>query len=162
MVAAKVKGDDGEQDRRILARAKSNIGPDGGGFEYSIDQVEPLPGIHASRIAWGQALEGTAKELLSDPEEEAEDGDEGKTAISQAVDFLKQTLADGLTPSTEVQKEARNNGISARTLRRASEQLNILRKKGVGGIWYCSLHLHIYYGAHCELLGLWRIYCRFL
>ena len=39
MCAAKVKGEDGD-DRRILARAKSNIGPDQGAFEYSIEQLE--------------------------------------------------------------------------------------------------------------------------
>jgi len=139
LVAAKVKNEDGEQDRRIFARAKSNIGPDDGGFEYSIDQVEPLPGIHASRIAWGQALEGTAKELLSDPEEEATEGDEGKTAIEQAVNFLKQILSEGLTPSKVVKKEARENGISLRTLRRASQRLLVLSKKGAGGVWYWSL-----------------------
>ena len=32
MVAAKVKGDEERQDTRILARSKSNIGPDDGGF----------------------------------------------------------------------------------------------------------------------------------
>ena len=36
LVAAKVKGEEG-QDRRILARGKSNIGPDNGGFEYHIE-----------------------------------------------------------------------------------------------------------------------------
>jgi len=138
LVAAKVKGDEGEKNRRIFARAKSNIGPDDGGFEYFIEQIEPLPGIHASRIAWGQALEGTAKELLSDPEEAAQ-GDEGKTAIEQAKNFLEQILADGLTPSKVAQKEARENGISARTLRRAYESMNVLSKKGAGGVWYWSL-----------------------
>jgi RecA-family ATPase len=34
LVAAKVKNDDGTGDRRLLARGKSNIGPDGGGYEY--------------------------------------------------------------------------------------------------------------------------------
>ena len=52
LVAAKVKGDDGE-DKRILARGKSNIGPDDGGFEYSIEQSEPPPNIHASYVKWG-------------------------------------------------------------------------------------------------------------
>ena len=47
LVAAKVNREDGE-DCRILARGKSNIGPDDGGFEYSIEQTEPLPGISAS------------------------------------------------------------------------------------------------------------------
>jgi len=49
LVAARVQSDDGE-DKRILARRKSNIGPDNGGFEYHQAQVEALPGINASRI----------------------------------------------------------------------------------------------------------------
>ncbi len=69
MVAAKVKGEEG-QDTRILARSKSNIGPDDGGFEYHLEQCEPLPDIQASRIAWGKSVEGTARELLTDPEED--------------------------------------------------------------------------------------------
>ena len=35
LVAARVKGEDGA-DKRILARSKSNIGPDNGGFEYHL------------------------------------------------------------------------------------------------------------------------------
>ena len=71
MVAAKVKGDEEGQDARILARSKSNIGPDDGGFQYHLEQSEPIPGIHASHIAWGKAVQGTARELLTDPEEAA-------------------------------------------------------------------------------------------
>ena len=52
LVAAKVQSEDGE-DRRILARSKSNIGPDDGGFEYRLEQREPLPGLFASCVAWG-------------------------------------------------------------------------------------------------------------
>ena len=58
LVAARVQGNDGE-DKRILARGKSNIGPDNGGFEYHLAQVEALPGIHASRIEWGAAVQGS-------------------------------------------------------------------------------------------------------
>jgi putative DNA primase/helicase len=59
MVAARVKGEDGE-DRRVLARSKSNIGPDERGFEYHLEQSEPVPGIHASYVAWGSSAAGSA------------------------------------------------------------------------------------------------------
>jgi putative DNA primase/helicase len=59
LVAAKVKGEDGE-DARVLARSKSNIGPDDGGFRYYLEKREALPGIEASCIAWGEAVNGTA------------------------------------------------------------------------------------------------------
>jgi len=139
LVAAKVKSEEGEEDRRIFARAKSNIGPDDGGFEYIIDQTEPIPGIQASRILWGSPLNGTAKELLADPEKEKQEGDDNKDAITLAMDFLIEVLADGLTPVKDVQKQARDNGIAARTLRRAAERLQVIRKKGTGNAWYWKL-----------------------
>src|SRR5262249_17741559 len=39
---------------RLLIRAKSNIGPDGGGFAYELQQTDlpGFPGIVASRILW--------------------------------------------------------------------------------------------------------------
>jgi putative DNA primase/helicase len=139
LVAAKVKSEEGEEDRRIFARAKSNIGPDDGGFEYIIDQTEPIPGIQASRILWGSPLNGTAKELLADPEKENNEGDDSKDAITLAMDFLLEVLADGLTPVKDVQKQARDNGIAPRTLRRAAERLQVIRKKGTGNAWYWKL-----------------------
>jgi putative DNA primase/helicase len=139
LVAAKVNRPNSEEGARIFARSKSNIGPDDGGFEYLIDQTEPIPGIQASRISWGVPLNGTAQELLADPEEEKSQGDDSKDAITLAMDFLVEMLADGLTPVKEVQKQARENGIAPRTLRRASERLQVIRKKGTGNIWYWKL-----------------------
>jgi putative DNA primase/helicase len=139
LVAAKVNRPNSEEGARVFARSKSNIGPDGGGFEYVIDQTEPIPGIQASRISWGVPLNGTAQELLADPEEEKSQGDDSKDAITLAMDFLVEMLADGLTPVKDVQKQARENGIAPRTLRRASERLQVIRKKGTGNIWYWKL-----------------------
>ena len=139
LVAAKVNDPESDNDLRILARSKSNIGPDEGGFEYFIDQAEPIPGIHASRIVWGKGVTGTAKELLADPEDSRDDGDESKDAITQACEFLLESLADGLAHSKQVQKEARENGISPRTLRRAGERLEVIKKKGADKNWYWSL-----------------------
>ncbi|MCY1286328.1 AAA domain protein [compost metagenome] len=135
LVAAKVRSEGGE-DRRILARSKSNIGPDEGGFEYHIEQSEPLPGIHASYVAWGASVEGTARELLSDPNED----DDGKTSAQDAAaDFLLQVLADDVVPAKEVESEAKAAGIAWRTVRRASDLLNVKKRKGEGGKWYWSL-----------------------
>jgi putative DNA primase/helicase len=135
LVAAKVTSEDGEQ-RRILARGKSNIGPDTGGFEYDIAQSEPLPGIFASYIAWGKSVDGTARELLA----ESDGGDlSDKSALDAACDFLRDVLADGLTPVKGVEAEANNAGITKATLRRAKERLGVLTKKGTEGRWYWRL-----------------------
>lgn len=134
LVAAKCKNKDGEETR-VLARAKSNIGNDEGGFEYSISQAEPLPGIHASYVAWGPAVDGTAKELLREPDDVSDDG---KSALQEAEDFLRQILGDGPAPNTYVQSEAKAAGIAPRTVRRASDSLKVNKRKTQAG-WYWSI-----------------------
>lgn len=134
LVAAKVAGEDGK-DRRILARAKSNIGPDDGGFEYHFEQVEALPGIEASRITWGNAVAGSARDLLTDPA--ADEEGEG-SARDVAEEFLTDLLAAGPTPTKTVEAEAKAAGVAWRTVRRASEVLGVKKRKSDGG-WYWSL-----------------------
>ncbi|HEX7687709.1 MAG TPA: AAA family ATPase [Burkholderiaceae bacterium] len=134
LVAAKVKGDDG-QDRRILARGKSNIGPDDGGFEYAISQVEALPGIRAARIEWGSSVEGTARELLTDPAEEGEENN----ALDSAAAFLREVLGDDLVPVKSIEAEAKDAGIAWRTIRRASDSLAVVKRRGMENRWYWSL-----------------------
>lgn len=135
LVAAKVKGDDGE-DRRIFARAKSNIGPDEGGFVYHLEQVEVAPGIQASRIAWGDAVHGTARELLTDPH--AEDGARSG-ALGSATEFLREVLGMDVVPSKSVEAEAQDAGFSWATIRRASDALGVKKSRGTDGKWYWTM-----------------------
>lgn len=133
LVAAKVQSEDGT-DRRILARGKSNIGPDDGGYEYSLEQSEPLPGIHASRVLWGEAVAGTARELLTDPDERAEDA-------SGAAELLRAELvADGWTPADTACRPLRDAGFSKKQIWAASKKLAVIRKKGaMKDGWYWRL-----------------------
>lgn len=140
LVAAKVKAEDGEQDqdRRILARGKSNIGPDDGGFEYAIEQAEPLPGIHASYVTWGKSVAGSARDLLTEPTEQ-ESASDSKSAVDAAAAFLLEALADGLTPTKTVQAEAKDAGVSWASCKRAADNLRVVKRKGDGGLWYWKL-----------------------
>ena len=140
LVAAKVKSEDGE-DTRILARSKSNIGPDDGGFQYRLEQIEvdAFPGIEAARIAWGKSVEGNASQLLTDPNEgNAAGDDEEGSARDSAEDFLKELLKDGPAPTKHVMAEAKAAGISWMTVRRASYSLQAKKQKS-NGSWYWSL-----------------------
>lgn len=142
LVAAKVKAEDGEQDqdRRILARGKSNIGPDDGGFEYTIEQAEPLPGIHASYVTWGKSVAGSARDLLAEPEAASTDeSSDSGGARKEAADFLMQVLADGLTPTKTVKTEADSAGVKWATVRRAADDLRVVKRRGDGGLWYWKL-----------------------
>lgn len=134
LVAAKVRGENGE-DRRILARSKSNIGPDDGGIEYQLEQVEALPGIEASRITWGKAVEGSARALLTDVAD-----DEEQAPRDSAADFLREVLKDGPIPSKTVKAEAVEAGHAWNTVRRAADGLLVIKKKdGMSGGWYWQL-----------------------
>lgn len=134
LVAAKVRGEDGA-DRRILARSKSNIGPDDGGVEYHLEQVEPLAGIEASRVVWGKMVEGSARSLLTDVEEEAE-----QAPRDSAAEFLREVLKDGPVSSKKVKAEAAEAGHAWNTVRRAADDLLIIKKKGgMADGWYWQL-----------------------
>lgn len=123
LAAAKRSEDDG--GGRILARAKSNIGPDGGGFTYDLapGTIEAHPGIAVHVLQWGNAIEGSARELLASAED-AGDSDE-RSAVEDAKDFLQGLLADGAVSAKRVYAEGREAGYSERTLRRAQKALGV-------------------------------------
>jgi putative DNA primase/helicase len=133
LVAAKVKSEDGDT-KRILARGKSNIGPDEGGFEYHIEQGEPIPGIVASFVTWGKAVEGSARELFAENERVTENAPD-KTARENAEEFLIQLLKEGICPSRYVEAQAKEAGLSWATVKRASQSLG-LKKRKVNESWY--------------------------
>jgi hypothetical protein len=66
LVAAKEE----DSDRRVFTRAKSNNSLDTGGFSYSIEAIELRSGIVATRIVWGEPLEGSSRSILAKVEGE--------------------------------------------------------------------------------------------
>ncbi|WP_210210452.1 AAA family ATPase [Methylocystis hirsuta] len=141
MIAAKEgETEDGTPPRRFLARAKSNIGPDEGGFAYELRQ-EPMPGdnrIIASIAAFGEAIEGTARAMLATAETNTEE--DCGSALREAKDFLKDFLAHGSKPVKGIECAGRDAGHSPRTLRRAKDALGIASvKSGLTGGWEWTL-----------------------
>lgn len=123
MVLVTAKEED--SDRRVLSRDKTNIAKDGGGFPYTIEVVTLHRSIVTTRIAWGEALEGSSRSILSEVEGEGE-SIEDTTKIGQAKRFLLDTLAHQPVGATELLKYAREGlDISDKTLRRAAKQLGI-------------------------------------
>lgn len=124
LVAAKAKGEDGE-DRRILARSKSNLGPDEGGFAYSLEQCEPLPGIHASRVTWGEAVEGTARELLA----ESDNTSELRCTSDDAAAALVRILGPDMVPMQAAVDAMKREGFTEKVIRKARERLSVIVKR---------------------------------
>jgi putative DNA primase/helicase len=139
LIAAKQPArESGAPERRILMRAKSNIGPDEGGFVYSLEQVqlEHHPGISASRAVWGEPVEGTARDALSDAEQSPDE----RKPVEKAKDFLLDLLADGSVAQKQVRSAAEGNGHSWATVRRAKDALRVeAHKTGFGDEWAWSL-----------------------
>lgn len=141
LVAAKQQ-EEGEDGRtvRLLLRAKSNIGPDDGGFEYDLQQGElkQHPGIFASSVLWGEAVEGAARELLANADATGDDGEGG--TMADAKRFLSDLLADKPMPTKAIKADAEGAGYSWATIRRAQKALGITpTKSGMNGGWLWTL-----------------------
>jgi len=136
LVAAKHQ-EEGEDGRtvRLFLRAKSNIGPDDGGFEYDLHQAElkTHPGIFASSVLWGNAVEGAARELLATAD--ATDDPEEKDTLDDAKQFLRDLLADGPVPAKQVDADIRGAGYAPRTINRAKKLISATSYKE-GKTWF--------------------------
>lgn len=135
--AARGEAKDGGEGERLFVRVKSNIGPDGDGFRYALEQA-PLaddPEISASGIAWGAAVEGSAGDLLAQLEG-LEPGKGDSPALSGAKGFLLDMLTGGPMLTTALTAEAKGAGISRASLRRAKDALGVQAEKAAGdGPW---------------------------
>lgn len=127
-------------DRRILLRAKSNIGPDGGGFQYSFEQcgLPDHPDFFASVVRWGAAVVGSARELLANAEGE-QAADQG-SSLSEAMGWLEDLLDGGPLEQKQVKAEAVRAGQAWATVRRAKKRIGVkARKQGMQGGWVWEL-----------------------
>lgn len=142
MVAAKeVSSEEDSPPRRFVARAKSNIGPDGGGFDYQLLQTElkQHEGVVAAYVEWQGAIQGSARELLGAAEVDDSTGDEGSERADAKL-FLMSILADGPVPVRRIKADATGAGYSWRTIERAKRESGIeARKLGLKDGWVWAL-----------------------
>lgn len=112
IVLATGKITEDETSRRIFCRAKSNIGKDDGGFEYSLNQkeIDGYPGLFSSYILWGDSVEGSARDLLAEPDNR-ETGDDNNSALEDAKNFLLELLKDGSLLQKQIEADARGRVI---------------------------------------------------
>ena len=133
LVAAKQE----DSDMRVLARAKSNIGTDEGGVSYTIEPVDIGGGIDATRVVWGDAIEGSAREILGDAEAT---GDDETADPDDPADCLHRILKDNPLESNEAKALMKRNGYTEKQIRRAREKLSVVairtgNKKEVKSFW---------------------------
>jgi putative DNA primase/helicase len=111
-----LEGNAAGKARGVLMRAKSNIGPSHGGFEFSGD-TRPLaahPNISAQRILWGGHVNESASDILTRLEGKAEP----PTGMRKAAAFLRDALnGRGPRMAAEVIAEGEAAGLSERALK---------------------------------------------
>lgn len=142
LVMCAIRPDDEAKPRRLV-RIKSNLGPDGGGFAYSLTLCL-LPDEHggesmpAQFVDFGEALDGTARKLMA-----VEQPERREPVRDAAREFLLRLLAGGARPVDEIKAEIKAAGVcSWRTLETVKAELHIVSSKEAGtfdGRWTWSL-----------------------
>ena len=116
--------DKNQRDRRLMVPAKMNLAPDSTGLAYSVvsSDISNVP-----RVEWESVpVTMSADEVLA----METDDEEGQSALDEAEAFLDQVLEDGPVSSLEVQRGAKEMGISEKTLRRAKKKLGVQSRRG--------------------------------
>lgn len=119
-----------DPSKRGFVHLKSNLAPFGPSIGYSVNDGD---------FQWTGPCDLTAAKIHSaDPTADI-------SALDEAKDFIKTKLAGGRIPTNELIDEAKERGISKKTLHRARKALGIkperegiAGKKG-GGVWYLRL-----------------------
>ena len=128
-------GEDGGE--RKMVRIKSNIGPDDGGYAFTLEQtrVPARDGHTAQTVHWSGPLTGSARTLLA-----ASEPVPTHAPSASAVEWLRDRLAFGSAAVVELQTEAEGAGHAWRTVERAKRTLRVQAKKSaMTGGWEWEL-----------------------
>src|SRR5215208_5477428 len=120
-----------DEEQRVLASQKHNLSVPPESLAYEITSAPDNP--NTAVILYKGVVDMNARELLKPPVEEQE-----RSAMEEAKDFLRQALAAGERPASEVKAEAEAVGVAWGTLKRAKVALGVDPSKR-GTVWYWSL-----------------------
>lgn len=110
LVVGRIKDD---PTLRVVCPAKSSLAPEGGAVAFRLD---PEQGFQ-----WAGPYDISVDELLS--------GSSRGHKLREAQSFLKEVLADGPLPQTEIETAAQQVGIRPKTLRNARYELGVTSTK---------------------------------
>lgn len=117
-----------DADRRVLAATKCNLTAAPRPLRF---RLEPCNGV--CRVTWHGEADYTADDLVrrlsrSELAKRAED----RTRLQEAVEFLRDLLADGPQPTVQVYLLAQIEGIARRTLQRALKPAGVRKRQPNG------------------------------
>jgi hypothetical protein len=121
---------------RLLIRAKCNLGPDGGGWNYEVPVVRIAGGIETTAAQFGDFIEGEARSLMREADGVGEREPDRATQQQAAAEWLRQLLANGPRSQKDVQTAAKLGGHAWRTVERAKRAAGaVSRKTPTGWLW---------------------------
>jgi hypothetical protein len=125
-----------DEERCLMLPVKQNLSRNEGGLAYRIEAVNTPSDILAPRVEWEEGrVQGDVTQLL----QAGRDGEE-RSERSEAMDWLREVLGDGPRLAKELQAEAKTDGLSWATVRRAQKALGIKPSKdGFRAGWSWSL-----------------------
>lgn len=109
---------DDEKERAII-QTKNNLAEFGDSIGFTIKND-----LDGAKFLWTGKSNLTASRILANVRDE-----DTRAEQSDAINFLREVLSDGEKYSKDIQAEARQNGISERTLARAKTVLNVQSSK---------------------------------
>ena len=125
--------DDATGERRFMLPVKNNLGNDRDGLAYRL--LAPAGGVPA--VAWeAQPVHISADEALGPPPAKRPGPDPQER--NEAVEWLRDALAEGPRPVRDLLTEAKKDGISEGTLKRAKKQIGAVAGKvgwDAGWVW---------------------------
>jgi KaiC/GvpD/RAD55 family RecA-like ATPase len=101
-------------DERILSLSKSSLGVTATSLSFNLQDLDGV-GV----VRWLGESEFTSEDLLRPKASK-------QTALEEAIGFIEQELREGPRRREEIFEEAARRGISRMTLRRASEELQVV------------------------------------
>ena len=124
---------DPEDDtRHLFLHAKNNLAPPAPGLAYRIEQDHVTPALINSHIVWDtESVNITAAQAMA-----ASRAQDVSPALEEAKQFLAGLVGFEGKAVKEIEKEAKEAGMSWATMRRAKDELKLKSERdGYGGPW---------------------------
>lgn len=129
---------------RLLIRTKSNLTgySPSCGYGYSLESTKltDYEGMMTRVMLWKEPVLGAAEQALRQATNQG--FSEERSALEEAMDFLKGLLAEGPMAKKDIDLKAEQSGFSAMTIRRAQKALEIQplhEGYGTGSVWKWAL-----------------------
>lgn len=118
-------------DRKVFCIAKSNLGMDRGGFEFTVEEVSITENISAPKVKWIKEHDQSAYQISNNLNRR-----EDQRLNHSTIDVLQSILEEGSQESNYIKQVMKDHGYSDKQTRTARNHLNVqIEKIGSQTFW---------------------------